>query len=270
MKPTLFAAACTLALCGVAACSSKPVVRAALDCPASSGDLTRTSMAADGKSCLYTTSGGDEVSLRLLPVSTTPQAALKPIEAELVAIAGPAGAGPEAAEPPTPPTPPETATVAGAETAAAAKRAADEARMDAAKGGVDVDSDSDKDDSRPARNEHTHVDLPGIHIDADDDSDSAHVKVGMINVDAGENGATVRMSRDVRLRGQPFAREKDGFRATYIIANDGMGGGYKAVGYEAGGPRTGPITVAVVKSKSGEHHGVFDSVQKLVRRNGGV
>lgn len=264
MKPLLFTTALATLAVGAAACSSKaPAPRAALDCPTSEGGLTRASAAADGKSCLYTTAEGDEISLRLLPVSTTPQAALQPIETELKSVAG--ARGPAAPVPPAPPQPP---TAASAETAKDAAQAAKEARADAAQ--AEADAKAAEDEGRPAHNEHTHVDLPGIHIDADDGGDSAHVKVGMINVDAGEDGATVRMSRDVRLRGQPFSREKGGFRATYIIANDDMGGGYKAVGYEAGGPRGGPITVAVVKSRSGRHNGVFEDVQKLVRRNGGV
>jgi hypothetical protein len=63
---------------------------------------------------------------------------------------------------------------------------------------------------------------------------------------------------------------KRGFRATYILARDNLKDGYKAVGYEAGGPKTGPLTVALVKSKSGDHHDIFSDVKRLVRRNGGV
>jgi hypothetical protein len=268
MKPLLFSTACALSLCAAAACAPKPhAARAALDCPATQGDLTRTSIAADGKSCLYQTNAGDQVQLRLIPVSSTPQAALQPVEQELQAEVGPT----TAAETPAPPAAPGAASGKAASKAASdAEAAAKEAREDSRQAEAEAKEAAADAEGEARGSEHTHVDLPGIHIDADDASDSAHVKVGMINIDAGDNGAVVRMSRDVRLRGHPFSREKQGFRATYILANDRLKDGYKAVGYQAGGPRTGPITVAVVKSRTGEHHGVFDDVQKLVRHNGGV
>jgi hypothetical protein len=264
MKSLLFSTACALSLCGVAACApQRPMARAALECPATQGDLTRTSVAADGKSCSYQTNAGDQVQLRLIPVSSTPQAALQPVEQELQAEVGP----PPAAEAPTPSTPPPGAASKAASDAEAAAR---QAHADARQAEAESKEAAADAEGEARGSEHTHVDLPGIHIDADDASDSAHVRVGMINIDAGDKGAVVRMSRDVRLRGHPFAREKQGFRATYILANDQLKDGYKAVGYQAGGPRIGPITVAIVKSRTGEHHGVFDDVQKLVRRNGGV
>jgi hypothetical protein len=65
-------------------------------------------------------------------------------------------------------------------------------------------------------------------------------------------------------------REKRGFRATYILARDDLKDGWKAVGYEAAGPKAGPITVAVFKAHEGGHHDVSDDIKRLVRRNGGV
>jgi len=265
MKPLLYLSACGLALMSVAACtpSAAPTARAALDCPATQGDLDRTSMAPDRKSCLYTTRNGDQVSLRLIPVSAGYQAALQPVEQELQ---GEVQTDQEAAvaKAAAPAADTKATASASADAAKAAKQAADDAV-----GELKDADDGDRDGPHPGRNEHARIDLPGIHIDADDDG-KADVNVGMIHVNAGENGAVVRMSRDVRLRGEPFSRDKRGFRATYILAQDNLKDGWKAVGYEAAGPKVGPITVAVVKSKTGEHHDIFGDVKRLVRRNGGV
>ena len=79
------------------------------------------------------------------------------------------------------------------------------------------------------------------------------------------------MYRDVRLRGEALSREKRGMRATFIYAGDDLSGGYKYLGYEASGPKTGPIVVAVVKSTTeNRHDDMYDDVKKLVRRNGGT
>ncbi|MDB5462156.1 MAG: hypothetical protein JWP23_545 [Phenylobacterium sp.] len=272
MKPLLFLSACGLVLASATACSptSPPKARAALDCPASQGDLDRASVAPDGKTCLYTTRAGDQVSLRLIPVSSSYEAALQPVEQELqgevpteqeTAAAKVAAATADAKTAAA-----DTKATAGA--AAEAAKAAKQAAEDAAGEAKDAD-DGDHTGSHPGRNEHAHVDLPGIHIDADDDG-KANVNVGMIHVNAGEDGAVVRMSRDVRLRGEAFSRDKRGFRATYILAKDNLKDGWKTVGYEAAGPKTGPITVAVVKARTGDHHDVFGDVKRLVRKNAGV
>ncbi|RAK61352.1 hypothetical protein DJ021_16855 [Phenylobacterium hankyongense] len=276
MKSLLFSAACGLSLVGAAACAPHtPAARAALDCPATQGKLTRTGMGADGKTCAYVSSTGDEVSLRLIPVSNGVQAALAPIEQELQAEVGPPTTADTASDDqPASPKSPKPPRVAGAGTAAGPERTAREIAADAAKADAEADADADGGATASGAHRHhgesTHIDLPGVHVDADGDRETAEVQVGMIHVNAGENGAVIRMSRDVRLRGEAFSPEKRGFRASYILARDNLKDGYRAVGYEAAGPRTGPITVAVVKSRTGEHHHLFNSVKKLVRRNGGV
>jgi hypothetical protein len=127
--------------------------------------------------------------------------------------------------------------------------------------GIDVGGDND---------EHAKIDLPGLHINAD--SDKADVHVGPIHVDASGDTATVRSLQDVRMRGEAFSRQKRGIRAMFVYAGDELGGGYKYVGYEASGPRTGPLAVAVVKSKTegGFHGDIYGDVKRLVRRNGGT
>jgi len=267
MKTLLFLAAGGLALAGLGACAPRtpPTARVALDCPASQGDLDRTSISPDRKTCLYATRDGDQVSLRLIPVSNSYEQALEPIEQELKAeIAPDVTAKAKVAE--------ADAKVATADAKAAsadAKSAAQVARQaaeDALGEAKDAESEAKDADDVSAN---THIDLPGIHISADEGG-KADVNVGAIHVNAGENGATVRMSRDVRLRGEAFSPEKRGFRATYILARDNLKDGWSAVGYEAGGPKTGPVTVAVVRSRSGRRHDVFDDVKRLVRKNGGV
>jgi hypothetical protein len=267
MKPLLFLSACGLAL-AAAACAptTPPKARAALDCPASQGDLQRASVAPDGKTCLYTTRDGDQVSLRLIPVSASYEAALQPVEQELQAEVqtDQEAAAAKVAD--------AKAAVAGAKAAAGAAAEAAKTAKQAAEDAVGEVKDADEGDGKgphPGRNEHAHIDLPGIHIDADDDG-KADVNVGTIHVNAGENGAVVRMARDVRLRGEAFSRDKRGFRATYILAKDNLKDGWKTVGYEAAGPKIGPITVAVVKARTGDHHDVFNDVKRLVRKNAGV
>ncbi len=65
----------------------KPDQRTALDCPASQGDLTPHDKAADGKTCIYASSEGAEVTLQLIPVKGDAAATLQGIE---TAIAPPA------------------------------------------------------------------------------------------------------------------------------------------------------------------------------------
>ena len=269
-KPLLFAAACAAVLVAAAACSSgkPPVARTALDCPATQGDLTRNSMAPDGKTCLYTSRDGDEVQLRLIPVSGSYHSALQPIEQEL---SGEVLTDKEQADSKA-----KDADDEAKSTAAAAKSASADAKgaAEAAKQATADALGEAKDAEAAAKDASdvdavTRIDLPGIHIAADEGG-KADVNVGSIHVNAGDQGAVIRIDVPVRLRGEALSPEKRGFRATYILANDNLRGGWRAVGYEAGGPQVGPITVAVVRSRSGEHDHILGDVKRLVRRNGGV
>jgi hypothetical protein len=277
MKSLLFLSACGLALTGLAACAptTPPTARVALDCPTSEGGLKLSNISPDKKTCLYSTRDGDQVSLRLIPVSGSYEAALQPIEAELqtevepeqpaaeAKVAG-ATAGAKTAELSA-----NAASSAATAAAAVVKQAAEDARSQVKPADKDSVADSKGDeDVGDHHGDHAHIDLPGIHINADDDK--ADVNVGGINVNAGENGATVRMSRDVRLRGEALSAERRGFRATYILARDDLKDGWKSVGYEAAGPKVGPITVAVFKAHEGAHRDVSQDVKRLVRKNAGV
>lgn len=265
MKTLLILAASTLAL---GACSSGPKpVRTALECPQSEGELTRAQIAPDGRSCVYRTARGDEVTLQLVATGGDPSRALKAIEASLTPAVS-AGA-------------PATAVSAEAANAVAedARRAAEEARVDAEKaaaqavdatGDADVDPDIEVAASDGNHGESARIRLPGLHIDAEDDK--ADIRIGGIRINAEGDEATIRMFRDVRLKGEAFSRQKRGIRATYIYAGRDLPGGYKAVGYEAGGPKAGPLAVAMVRAREADRHDgdLYDDVKRLVRRNGGV
>lgn len=61
-------------------------VKARLDCPAKQGELTRVSVAEDGKSCVYSAADTEVILKQLAVGDGGAQAALSPIETELRAI----------------------------------------------------------------------------------------------------------------------------------------------------------------------------------------
>lgn len=275
----LIASASALAL-GLAACGQKPVARAALDCPTSQDDLTLKSKAADGKTCVYSAEGS-EVTLQL--VSGDAETTLDRIETELLASRGSKtdDAARDAEE--------DLAAAHGDALKAEGKAIKAEARAakaeaKAAKAGVSVNADVDSgvnvdvhgdgsvDGIEIDDNEGTaRVNLPGIHIEADDKNDSARVRIGPIKIDANGDSATFRMRDEKRLRGEALSRERRGVRASFFSKVKDATDGYNFVGYEAAGPKVGPITVATIKAKSGDSgDDLRESLVKLVRRNGGV
>jgi hypothetical protein len=226
-------AAVTLAGCHTA---GDPRARTRLDCPASAGKLSRMEMSADGRACRYADNAGDEVDLRLAAVPAGPDAALTPVEQSLRAQFG------------LPLAKPAT--------------------------GDDADSEDDEEgnqahgaDKTGGKSGDADISLPGIRVIAH--GDKAEVNVGAIHVDAGGGGAVVRNARQVKMRGNPFVLAREGYRASYMISREAPADGFELVGYEAGGPQAGPLTVAVVKAR-GHHNGVFAEARKLVGRNGGV
>ncbi|HVI33039.1 methyltransferase type 11 [Phenylobacterium sp.] len=276
MKSLLIIASSTLALAGLAACGpgGKPAVRAALDCPEVQGELTRTAIAADRKSCTYRTAAGAEIGLQLVATNGDPATALKAIETRLMTVAQPAPGSTPVAEA-------ADATAQAAEDAArdaaavareaeqdAARAAGDAERSISAKVDIHVDGDG-KTVTTQKDGEVTRVQLPGINITAGEDD--AKVKIGGLTVNADGDEATVHIVRDVRLKGEAFSRQKRGLRATFIHEG-ALADGYRFVGYEAAGPKAGPITVATVRAKTEIDDGsaVYKDVKRLVRRNGGV
>ncbi len=268
MKNLLLLAASAHAL---AACQRPATVSAKLDCPHNEGGLTLVSAAANGQSCIYRESDGAEVTLTRMAVKGSAMATLASLEAELKTLGGKSIGASSA----------DKANLATSGTSAEAARVEAEARADAK---IDAAADAEagevkgdhptiqaKVEDNEDGSERTQVDFPGLHIKAD--GDKADVHVGPIHIDAdGDNStATIKLYRDVRLRGEALARVKRGMRATFIYAGNDLSGGYKYLGYEASGPKTGPITVAIVKSTSeSQHNDMYDDVKKLVRRNGGA
>lgn len=274
----------------VGACSASPktaVATGRLDCPTTSGDLTRLSSSADGKTCIYKERDGAEVTLKLVALQGGLDATLASLEAELMKDAGgPEAAGPatdapqggaSADLPPPPPAPPAPpAPGAALDAARTAEDAARDAKVEIRDGQskatisgsigdhkVEIQGDSDK--------EEAHINLPGLHIDAK--GDAANVQVGPMHISANDDNATIRMRKDVRLRGEPLALERRGIRATFVYVNHDKAGAYSFVGYEASGRRAGPIVVALVKAKGDEKHknsDMYDDVKRLVRKNGGA
>lgn len=211
--PVLIAALAVLP--ALAACQpAKPITR--LDCPQTSGQLTRVSAAADGRSCLYSGAGGLQMSMALTKVASSPAAALEPIEADLRKKAGAAAQGPIVAN--------------------------------------------------------TAVDLPGLHVRANGEDEQAEIKVGPMTIQADDGGAEVRSSRDVRLKGQSLSPARNGHRASFMLAGDQVKNGYRAVGYEAAGPRTGPLVVASFTATTDaiDHLDLKEDIEHLVRENAGL
>lgn len=206
---------------------------AKLDCPPEQGKLTLVSAAKDGRTCEYTAEGA-EVTLRLVALSgMQPKAVLGPIEADLQKLIPP----PVKEEPAPKPT-----------TEAADQKGGDKAE----------------------------IEFPGLHIKADDDG--ADIRIGSLSIDADEGGAEVRVGTETVVNANNEAAEirtlrgGDAIRASYILASDEPADdGYRVVGYEARGPKTGPLVVAVVKArnKARDEHDLFEDIKDLVKLNVG-
>ncbi len=211
--------------------------RTALDCPAARGHLTRTGQAADGKACTYRAAEGAEVSLELVPVKSDAEATLRAIEARIAPPGAIAGAKPTA------PAPVVLHSAHGVE--------------------IRVDDDGKTTvDGKTAR-----IDVPGLHVVANDKD--AEVTIDGVDLNGGDLPPTLR---DVRMRGEAFSRDRRGVRASFFKATPDDPAGYRVVAFQAAGPRTGPLTVGVVRSKAKiQRDGyILKDVRRLVRLNGGT
>ena len=199
MKSLLILAASAAALsAGACTKTSSATARAALDCPERQGELTRTGVAPDRRSCTYRTAEGGEVQLQLVATNGNPRAALEVIEAQLTAAA-PASATASAA-------PSQAGAAAGeaasAESASAdAQRAAREAAADARAAAAEPEDAEDKVlvDVPGVRveahdrdgSDKANIDLPGLHIHADGSKDQAKIQLGNLTVDAADEVAKI-------------------------------------------------------------------------------
>lgn len=136
--------------------------------------------------------------------------------------------------------------------------------------GATASVDEDGDNSGKAE-----INFPGLHIRADDEG--ADVRIGNIKIDADDEGAKVQVGAETTVNANDegaeirTAKAGDEVRSTYILASDKGAGGYHVVGYEARGPKAGPIVVAVVKAQRDDRsqHDLFDDMKDLVKRNVG-
>jgi len=216
----------------------KPLSR--LDCPQNAdGGLALASAAADGMSCAYATADSQtQVELRLASVKDTPQEALDPIETELKALLPTEDA---LAAPRTP-----------------VKPAVENKDVDIDLPGLSIHTKGDA----------ANIRVGGMHVrgQGDGDGEGGSVKVtghaypgSRLSVDANDGVAIVRTST-----------AGPNVRSTFMIASDQAGpSGWRAVGYEARGPRSGPLVVAVVKTKANDRENIFGMVQGLVRQTAG-
>ena len=192
-------------------------VGATLNCPDAEGELTRTSVAADGKSCQYRGDEGQDVTLNLVSLNgQAPQAALAPFEADLRTLV-PARSGPS------------MVNVDASDH--------DHAKIDLP--GLHINANGDKAD----------IKILGADIKANGDHADIHTNMGGMQgatIHAGPGGAEIRAG-DV---GQHSAD------LVFILAGENPGpSGYRAVGYIARGPVAGPLVVGEFKSRADHHEG---------------
>jgi hypothetical protein len=272
---TLLAAGASLAL--LCACSPKVEIHddhggrpgkreplrviSKLDCPDKQGELTRVSVAPDGLSCGYAGTNA-EVTLRLVALNGgDAEAALAPIEADLKTLM-------PAMRTPTPPPPPGHSDGGTAHVRLPGiKIDAHDKGADIRIGGLTINANDDTAEVKVAKNvtirdgdttkkvsERTSGGNSNVSVKTTDEDD------GDIDIHANDDGAQIRQ----RKRG-------DGVRATLILASDKATSGYRVVGYEARGPKGGPLAVATVKAKgrNGSDHDIFEDMKTLVRHNVG-
>ena len=186
---------------------------AKLDCPASSGDLTRTAQSPDGQWCDYAGQRGETVRLRLMPLNNqTPSEALAPVRTQLHGL-----------------------VPVYRQAMPVNYSAGDSADVDVPF--VHVHKDGDRSDVR----------LFGIfHIvgrDHDSNADKDHGQEHA-SVHAGLHGAEVVADKVGRNNAS----------LVYVLAGaHRYASGYRAVGYVAKGPVTGPLVVAEFRSPVNSH-----------------
>ena len=246
-----------------------------LDCPETQGNLKRTAAAADGMSCDYA-GDGTEVTLRLVAVSNDPSKALEPIEAEVKGLFPAAAAEPETPTPPAKPGEPATPEKKGETT-----------KERVSMPGLTVETE-EGDGVDKAR-----VRGPGFSVNAD--GDNAHVKIMGIEINANDKDNEVRIVREkwrgddegdfvidtsdghANINNDGFSiggKRRQGYRSTFVKTTDAEGAAWTVAGYEAQGPKRGPLVVAVVKSKQprdgdGEARHLFRDATSLVRKQFG-
>lgn len=226
----LAAAASTAAHAGISADGAPLKPLAVLDCPAEQGALMRMAQAADGKSCDYQGRHGEKVHLALMPLQgRSPSAAMEATRAELHALL------------PVYNRPPPVADDG---------MTGDRADVDLPFLHVHAVGD------------HADVRLFGIKISSkgqNTDVDVGHGRKRSV-VHAGPRGAEVMADEIGRSNAS----------LVYVLAgNHRSPSGYRAVGYIAKGPVTGPLVVAEFRSihDRHDHDGDHGDIGRLIDRN---
>lgn len=254
----------------------------ALQCPESLGALTRKGSAqADGSVCTYTGPRGAEVSLHLVKLGDEPvETVLGRFEQQLVALM-----------------PRTTAEIERAD-AEAARADAEAERADAEAQQAEVQAQAeDAAISTAPRRDSAHISGPGVRIDAegerarvslpglrvDADGDKANVRIGGFTIRAKGDSAqgTSEPSSDpdqeaVSIQAHNNAAQirtrapGEATRQTFLLTDrTASAAGFRLVGYEARGPRGGPIVVATVRARERNSDGIFEDAKELVALNVG-
>jgi len=141
------------------------------------------------------------------------------------------------------------------------------AKVAAAGATATIDGDGDSD------GEEVSIRLPGVSIEANDAG--ARVRVaGGVSIDADDDRQEVRVMHNAGEGGDDsdrHHRRDDGVQATFILASDDAASAWRVVGYEARGPKGGPLVMATVKARTREAdgHDLFDDMKTLIRHNVG-
>ncbi|MDB5468775.1 MAG: hypothetical protein JWR84_335 [Caulobacter sp.] len=243
-----------------------------LDCPEAQGNLKRTAVAADGQSCTYA-GDGSEVVLKLVAVSNDPARALDPIEAEVKGLFPALPATPETPAPPAKPGDPAPEPAKKSETT----------KEKVSMPGLTVETEEG------GHTDKAHVRMPGLSVDAD--GDNAKVRIMGVEINADDENNEVRITRErwrtddgdfeINTSGGHAnvnsdggfslgGKRKQGYRTTFIKTTEATDAPWTVAGFEAQGPKRGPLVVAVVKSKKptdgdGEAKHLFRDATELVK-----
>lgn len=233
-----------------------------LECPESQGDLTRVRVEANG-SCVYAGPKGSEVTLRLVSTDKGESGeALKGLDDEI------RGLMPRAAA--------VAAEDAGVNMSTSVERSA-AAKIGAASAEVAAKAEAEKEESVDVRlpgltirtkGENATVRMPGIHIEADDSQGNG--ERAQVDISIGGKVLVVR-ARDDASEIRTTYEGADVHTAYLLIDEKAAPSDWTLAGYEAAGPKGGPLVVAVVKAKAGESdkEKAFKDAKRLLERNVG-
>ena len=114
------------------------------------------------------------------------------------------------------------------------------------------------------------IDLPGIHIHANDTDKNDSKGNAKIDVGGGDGSGGVHVQANDGGAQVSVNESGSGVRLAYVLTSDTAGPhGYKVVGYDARGPHDGPLAVVIVKSKASDADDLRDDAKALLKLNVG-